>query len=56
MPPGPEQIVRLLLNDLVTLPHTALLVLDDYHLITLPAIHAALAVLRYKRSLAEPSQ
>ncbi len=44
-PPAPEMLLRVLLNDLAALPQECLLTLDDYHLITTPAIHAALAFL-----------
>jgi len=44
-PPAPEMLLRVVLNDLAMLPQETLLVLDDYHLITTPAIHAALAFL-----------
>jgi LuxR family maltose regulon positive regulatory protein len=44
-PPPLDTLVRLLLNDLAALRQDMLLVLDDYHLITTPAIHAALTVL-----------
>ena len=44
-PPGPETLLRLLLNDLAALAQESLLVLDDYHLITTPAIHTAMTVL-----------
>jgi LuxR family transcriptional regulator, maltose regulon positive regulatory protein len=44
-PPSPEALLRLVLNDLATLPKTSLLVVDDYHLIRTPAIHAAMTVL-----------
>ena len=41
--PPPKAILTLLLNDLSTLAAPLVLVLDDYHLITTPAIHEALA-------------
>ncbi len=44
-PPGLEMLLRVLLNDLATLRQECLLVLDDYHLITTPSVHAALAFL-----------
>jgi LuxR family transcriptional regulator, maltose regulon positive regulatory protein len=44
-PPAAETLIRVLLNDLAALPHESVLVLDDYQLITTPAIHAALTVL-----------
>lgn len=43
--PAPKAILTLLLNDLGTLVAPVALVLDDYHLITTPAIHEALAFL-----------
>lgn len=44
-PPPPETIANTLINDLNQLPHPLLLVLDDYHLITLPAIQQTMAAL-----------
>jgi len=41
-PPAPETLLRSLLNDLALLRQEILLVLDDYHLITMPTVHAAL--------------
>ena len=41
--PPPKAILTLLLNDLATLTAPLVLVLDDYHLMTNPAIHDALA-------------
>jgi LuxR family transcriptional regulator, maltose regulon positive regulatory protein len=41
----PEVVLTSLLNDLVALPAAALLVLDDYHLVREPAIHAAIEFL-----------
>ncbi|HMQ30223.1 MAG TPA: LuxR C-terminal-related transcriptional regulator [Chloroflexaceae bacterium] len=43
--PGIESLMVPLLNDLAALPDPIFLVLDDYHLITAPAIHDALALL-----------
>ncbi len=43
-PPAMETILTLLLNDLVQLPDTCLLVLDDYHVISEPRIHESMAV------------
>ena len=43
--PPLETIASTLINDLAQLPHTLLLVLDDYHLITLPVIHQVMAKL-----------
>jgi len=43
--PPLETITNTLINDLARLPHTLLLILDDYHLITLPAIQQVMAVL-----------
>ena len=44
-PAAPEVVLTSLLNDLATLPTAALLVLDDYHLVREPAIHAAIEFL-----------
>ena len=44
-PPPLETITNTLINDLTYLPHALLLVLDDYHLITLPAIQQVTAAL-----------
>jgi LuxR family maltose regulon positive regulatory protein len=41
-PPPPKAILTLLLNELSLLAAPLALVLDDYHLITMPAIHEAL--------------
>jgi LuxR family transcriptional regulator, maltose regulon positive regulatory protein len=43
--PPLDTLVTMLLNDATALPHEAVLVLDDYHLIAAPAIHEALAFL-----------
>src|SRR5262245_15224064 len=43
--PPPKAILTLLLNDLEALSAPLTLVLDDYHLITTPAIHEALVFL-----------
>ena len=43
--PPLETIANTLINDLTQLPHPLLLMLDDYHLITLPAIQQVMAVL-----------
>ena len=43
--PPPKTILTLLLNELATLTTPLVLVLDDYHLITTPAIHEALVFL-----------
>lgn len=43
--PSIESLMVPLLNDLATLPEPLFLVLDDYHLITAPAIHDAIALL-----------
>jgi len=43
--PPPKTILTLLLNELATLTRPLVLVLDDYHLITTPAIHEALVFL-----------
>jgi len=42
-PPPLATIVRALLNAVAAVPREVVLVLDDYHLITTPAIHEALA-------------
>jgi LuxR family transcriptional regulator, maltose regulon positive regulatory protein len=44
-PPALETLLRIVLNDLATLEQESVLVLDDYHRITTPAIHQALAFL-----------
>ena len=44
-PPPPEVVVTDLVNDLAALPAPSLLVLDDYHLVRAPAVHAAVAFL-----------
>jgi len=44
-PPPPEVVVTGLVNDLAALPAPGLLVLDDYHLVHGPAVHAAVAFL-----------
>lgn len=44
-PPSLDTTARTLINDLAQLPHPLLLVLDDYHLITLPAIQQVMTVL-----------
>jgi LuxR family maltose regulon positive regulatory protein len=44
-PPPPEVVVTGLVNDLAALPAPGLLVLDDYHLIRAPEVHAAVAFL-----------
>jgi LuxR family maltose regulon positive regulatory protein len=41
-PPGPETVLRALLNDMAMLPQVSVLVLDDYHLLTTPAVHASM--------------
>jgi LuxR family maltose regulon positive regulatory protein len=43
--PPPEVVLAGLVNDLVALPAPGLLVLDDYHLVRAPAVHAAVAFL-----------
>jgi len=43
-PPAMETMLSLLLNDLVQLPDTSLLILDDYHVISEPRIHETMAV------------
>lgn len=42
-PPTPVTLLQILINDLAGLPPESVLVLDDYHLITTPTIHEALA-------------
>ncbi|MDA0242594.1 MAG: LuxR C-terminal-related transcriptional regulator [Chloroflexi bacterium] len=44
-PPAPEAVLTALLNDIATIPHDFILVLDDYHLIESPPIDQALAFL-----------
>jgi LuxR family maltose regulon positive regulatory protein len=44
-PPRPEVVVTDLVNDLAALPTPGLLVLDDYHLVRAPAVHATVAFL-----------
>ena len=44
-PPPIEVVIGALLDDLGTLPDPCLLVLDDYHVITDPAIHAGVSLL-----------
>jgi LuxR family maltose regulon positive regulatory protein len=46
-PPGaaPEIVLTSLLNDLATLPHPTLLVLDDYHVVRAPTVHGAVEFL-----------
>jgi LuxR family maltose regulon positive regulatory protein len=44
-PPPPEVVVTGLVNDLTALPAPGLLVLDDYHLVRAPDVHAAVAFL-----------
>jgi LuxR family maltose regulon positive regulatory protein len=41
MPPSQDNFVRLALNEISTLSSDCILVIDDYHLINDPAIHAA---------------
>lgn len=43
--PDPDGLTRALLNELTTMRQPIILVLDDYHVITEPAIHATLEVL-----------
>ncbi len=46
VPPSPMPVLLTpLLNDLAGLPHHVALMLDDYHVIETPAVHAALAFL-----------
>jgi LuxR family maltose regulon positive regulatory protein len=44
-PPPPEVVVTELVNDLAALPAPGLLILDDYHLVRAPDVHAAVAFL-----------
>lgn len=44
-PPDMETVLTMLLNDLAYLPGKSLLVLDDYHVISEPAIHETMAFL-----------
>jgi LuxR family maltose regulon positive regulatory protein len=44
-PPSPEVVVTELVNDLAALPAPSVLVLDDYHLVRAPAVHAAVSFL-----------
>jgi LuxR family maltose regulon positive regulatory protein len=44
-PPAQEPVLALLVNQLCTLPNPAILVLDDYHLISAAVIHQAVAYL-----------
>ncbi|MBA2682193.1 MAG: hypothetical protein H0U76_27845 [Ktedonobacteraceae bacterium] len=37
-----EQLLRTFLNELASLPHRSILILEDYHVITSPEIHASL--------------
>lgn len=39
-PPAPEILVELFLNELASITHEFILIVDDYHLITNPTIHA----------------
>ena len=43
--PPPEVVVTALVNELSALPTPGVLVLDDYHLVRAPAVHAAVAFL-----------
>lgn len=44
-PPPPDTVLMLLLNDIATLSHPFVLVLDDYHVIESPAVDQALTLL-----------
>jgi ATP/maltotriose-dependent transcriptional regulator MalT len=44
-PPSPEIVLTSLLNDVAALPAPAVLVLDDYHVVRAPAVHAAIKFL-----------
>ena len=50
-PPPPEVVVTALVNDLAALPAPGLLVLDDYHLVSAPDIHARTFLLDTAASL-----
>lgn len=43
--PRLETVMSVLINDLAALPHDLVVALDDYHVITNPAIHTAIALL-----------
>jgi LuxR family transcriptional regulator, maltose regulon positive regulatory protein len=43
--PPPDVVVTALVNDLAVLPAPSVMVLDDYHLVRAPAVHAAVAFL-----------
>ena len=42
---SPERLLRAFLNELATISHRSILVLEDYHVITEPEIHASLTFL-----------
>jgi LuxR family transcriptional regulator, maltose regulon positive regulatory protein len=44
-PPTPEAVLTIVINELTDIPHSIILVLDDYHVITTPAIHTAVTFL-----------
>ncbi len=44
-PPAAEEVVAALVNELAAAPDPVVLVLDDYHAITSPAVHGAVAYL-----------
>jgi LuxR family transcriptional regulator, maltose regulon positive regulatory protein len=44
-PPMPEAVLTLIINELTDIPHSIILVLDDYHVIITPAIHSAVTFL-----------
>ncbi len=44
-PPPPEVVVTSLVNDMVAVPAPRVLVLDDYHLVRAPDVHAAVVFL-----------
>jgi len=44
-PPRPDAVVTELVNDLAALPAPGVLVLDDYHTVQNPAVHAAIVLL-----------
>ena len=54
-PPAVKAVLTLLINDLVAMPESAVLVMDDYHLIRQPAIHELLAFLIEHLPLSGPA-
>ncbi len=43
--PKPEAVLTIIINELTNIPHSIILVLDDYHVISTPAIHTAVTFL-----------